>query len=306
MRIVVALGGNALLKRGEPLTMENQSKNIGTAVEALLPLIQADHQLVITHGNGPQVGLLAMQSFAVGQTPIPLDILGAETIGMIGYLIEQQLMNALPPEKLFATLLTQIKVNAHDPAFKDPTKPIGPVFNEADARTLGAKHGWSIARDGTKWRRVVPSPVPQQILEMRVIEMLVDQGVLVICIGGGGVPVVEFADGRFQGVEAVIDKDHASALLARHLKADWLLMLTDVDAVYQNWGTPEARAINHATPQDLLKLTLPAGSMAPKVEAACSFVSGTGKRAGIGKLQDAVAIIVGSAGTKVSINHDAT
>jgi carbamate kinase len=299
MRIVVALGGNALLKRGEPLTIENQCRNVRIAAEALVPLVRAGHQLVITHGNGPQVGLLALQSALTPQTPSPLDVLDAASEGMIGYLIEQQMMNVLPAGKLTATLLTQIRVDRDDPAFRTPTKPIGPVYTKAEARDLSARRGWSIGADGKGWRRLVPSPRPQQILEMRVIEMLVNQGVLIICAGGGGIPVIELEEGSLIGVEAVIDKDHASALLARQLRADWLLMLTDVDAVYADWGKPGAKPIRNAAPQDFAGIDLPAGSIGPKVEAACDFARDTGARAGIGRLQDAVAILARGAGTVI-------
>ena len=247
MRIVVALGGNALLRRGEPMTAETQRANVRRAVAALLPLFEAGHQLVITHGNGPQVGLLALQA-AIGpkEAGYPLDVLDAESEGMVGYLIEQELDNALPSGRLIATLLTQILVDRGDPAFCHPTKPIGSVYDKTEAEKLAQARGWSIAEDGKGWRRVVASPRPIQILEARVIELLVTQGVTVICAGGGGIPVLERSDGSLIGVEAVIDKDLASALLARQLRADHLLLLTDVDGVYLNWRTDAARVIRRA------------------------------------------------------------
>jgi len=299
----VALGGNALLRRGEPLTADNQRQNIRIAAEALAPIAR-EHELVITHGNGPQVGLLALQGAAYkSEESYPLDILDAETEGMIGYLIEQELSNLLPPDSCCATLLTQIEVDPKDPAFKQPTKPIGPVYGKVEAQRLAKERGWSIAPDGAAYRRVVPSPQPKRICELGVIEQLVSQGVTVICAGGGGIPVVHREDGSLVGIEAVIDKDRASALLARELKADVLLMLTDVDAVYRDWGTKAAKAIQRISPWALARLSFAAGSMAPKVEAACDFVERTGRIAGIGQLKDAGAILKGKAGTV--INSDA-
>src|SRR5574340_869220 len=218
MRIVVALGGNVLLKRGEPMTADAQRANVRIAARAIAPLART-HQVVISHGNGPQVGLLALQG-AAGKpdATYPLDILDAETEGMIGYLIEQELANLLP-DRRYATLLTQIEVNPNDPAFGQPDKPIGPVYSEIEAQRLAQERGWNMARDGAHFRRVVPSPGPQRIFELSVIELLVSQGVIVICAGGGGIPTVRREDGSLIGVEAVIDKDLASALLARELKA---------------------------------------------------------------------------------------
>lgn len=300
MLIVAALGGNALLRRGEPLTAQSQRENVRGATLALAELIAAGHRLVITHGNGPQVGLLALQS-AAGPTESaqPLDILGAQSEGMIGYLIEQELDSRLPDGHLLATLLTQTLVSATDPAFGAPTKPIGPVYDEATAGRLAAERGWRIARDGDTWRRVVASPEPLDILEIKVISLLVNQGVTVICAGGGGIPVVEAANGSLIGVEAVVDKDLASALLARRLNADMLLLLTDVDAVYTDFGTPAARALGRVSPQDLAPDRFPAGSMGPKVAAAVAFAASTGKPAAIGRLADAMAIISGERGTRV-------
>lgn len=297
MLIVVALGGNALLKRGEPLDADTQRSNVARAAAALAPLA-AQHKIVLTHGNGPQVGLLALQAAAFqGVKPYPLDVLGAESEGMIGYVIEQELRNAAPTLRI-ATLLTQVEVAAHDPAFRAPTKPVGPVYAKDDAAALARASGWVIAADGAGFRRVVASPEPLRILELDTIRILVDAGVTVICTGGGGIPVV--VDGtRIKGVEAVIDKDAASALLARELGADVLLMLTDTKAVMTAWGSPNARALRSATPAGLARYSFPPGSMGPKVEAAVDFAR-SGKRAAIGALEDAAAIILGQAGTTIS------
>jgi len=292
MRLVIALGGNALLRRGEPLTAETQRLNVQRAAEALAPLA-AGHELVITHGNGPQVGLLATQG-----SGNPLDVLDAETEGQIGYLLELALRNHLPARRC-ATLLTQVEVDAGDPAFREPTKPIGPQVDADRAAQLQREHGWQLARDGDRWRRVVASPRPRRILEPAVIELLVEQGVIVICAGGGGIPVVLRADGSYAGVEAVIDKDHASALLARELRADGLLLLTDVDAVYTGWSTPAAQALRSVTPAQLRQFDFEPGSMGPKVAAACDFVAATGGFAAIGWLVDAAAVLRGTAGTRV-------
>jgi carbamate kinase len=296
MRTVVALGGNALLRRGEPLTAENQRHNVRTAAEAMLPVAN-EHDLIVTHGNGPQVGLLALQGAAVATGAFPLDVLDAETEGMIGYLIEQELGNLLPADRRCAALLTQIEVDRDDPAFANPGKPIGPVYSEADARRLAAERGWRIAPDGEHFRRVVPSPRPQTILELGTIELLVSHRVIVICAGGGGIPVVRLDDGRLVGIEAVIDKDLASALLARELGAGVLLLLTDVEAVKTQWGTSEARSLRRVSPRALEQFEFAPGSMGPKVQAACEFVEQTGGVAGIGRLADARAIMQGRAGT---------
>ncbi|MDG4880407.1 carbamate kinase [Mesorhizobium sp. WSM4884] len=298
MLIVAALGGNALLRRGEPMTAENQRSNVKRAASVLAALIGEGHSLVITHGNGPQVGLLALQSAAASKEgAFPLDVLGAESAGMIGYMIEQELAN-LASQRLFATLLTQVKVDPQDPAFAHPTKPIGPVYDEATARRLASERGWAVAPDGDKWRRVVPSPRPVEILEVSVISYLVEHDVVVICTGGGGVPVVARDDGSMVGVEAVIDKDLASSLLARQLKADMLLMLTDVDAVYVGYGTPDARALRKVGATELSGRDFPAGSMGPKISAAIEFAQATGKPSAIGRLEDAVEIVKGRRGTR--------
>ncbi len=304
MRIVVALGGNALLRRGEPMTAETQRANVRRAVAALLPLFESGHQLVITHGNGPQVGLLALQAAAgPKEGAYPLDVLDAESEGMVGYLIEQELDNALPSGRLVATLLTQILVDRRDPAFGRPTKPIGAVYDKAEAETLARARGWTVAEDGKGWRRVVASPRPLQILEARVIGLLVSQGVTVICAGGGGIPVLERSDGSLVGIEAVIDKDLASALLARQLGADHLLLLTDVDGVYLDWGTDAAKAIKRAGVGALNPGDFAMGSMGPKVEAASQFAAETGRPASIGRLEDAALILTGAAGTRFDVER---
>ena len=301
MRILVALGGNALLRRGEPMTAEVQRANVRVAARALAPVAER-HQLVISHGNGPQVGLLALQAAAYKEVEAyPLDVLGAQTEGMIGYLIEQELGNLLPPEVPFATLLTMIEVDPADPAFRDPTKFVGPIYADADADALAAEKGWVFKRDGEHLRRVVPSPAPKRIFEIRPIRWLLDRGVLVICAGGGGIPTA-WAPGQertLAGVEAVIDKDQASALLARDLDADLFVMATDVDGVYEGWGTPDQRRLDRMTPDDVRGQAFAAGSMGPKVDAALRFVEATGKRAAIGALADIERIVGGEAGTSV-------
>lgn len=300
MRIVVALGGNALLRRGEPLTAGNQRRNVRVAAQALAPIAR-DHQLVISHGNGPQVGLLALQAAAFTEVEAyPLDVLGAQTEGMIGYMIEQELGNLVPFEVPFATILTMVEVDPGDPAFQNPTKPIGPVYGREDAERLQRTKGWSMAADGDGWRRVVPSPLPRRIFEIRPIRWLLDKGVIVICTGGGGIPTMYDADGKLRGAEVVIDKDRASAVLARELAADLLVMATDTHGVYLDWGQPTARLLRHATPAELRIHDFAAGSMGPKVEAACSFVAETGKRAAIGSLDDLEKIIAGEAGTIIA------
>jgi carbamate kinase len=302
MRIVVALGGNALLKRGEPMTAEVQRRNIQTAARALAPLAK-EHDLVISHGNGPQVGLLALQGAAYkADEAYPLDVLGAETEGMIGYMIEQELGNLLPFEVPFATILTMVEVDGKDPGFQNPTKFVGPVYEEADANKIKAEKGWVFKQDGKKWRRVVPSPAPRRIFEIRPIKWLLEKKTIVICAGGGGIPTMyePGADRKLIGVEAVIDKDLCSELLARELSADLFVMATDADAVFTDFGTPQARAIHQATPAALGEFKFPAGSMGPKVDAACHFATATGKRAAIGALADIAEIARGSKGTIVS------
>ena len=303
MRIVVALGGNALLKRGEPMTAAAQHTNVRIAAAALADLAR-DHQIIVAHGNGPQVGLMALQAATFAPENLwPLDILGAETEGMIGYLIEQELMNALPPGTDCATLLTRVEVDPQDPAFDQPTKPIGPVYSAEEAKLVRAEHQWSMVEEATGGlRRVVPSPLPVAVLNLAPIRLLVEAGVCVICAGGGGIPVVRGEDGKMDGVEAVIDKDRTASLLAQALQADVLLMLTDVEAVFRDWGGPDQAAIGRITPDALDAMEFAAGSMGPKITAACGFVRTGGQMAGIGRLQDARAIVEGRAGTQIRLD----
>lgn len=305
MRVVVALGGNALLQRGQPLTAENQRANAQTACKALAP-VALEHELVVSHGNGPQVGLLALQGSAYTEVePYPLDVLGSQTEGMIGYILQQELGNELPFETRLASLLTLVEVDADDPAFSNPTKPIGPIYPQEQADALAAEKGWTFKPDGDSFRRVVPSPVPQRIFGLEPLELLLGKGCVVICAGGGGIPVMYVdepvpAGRRLVGVEAVIDKDLASALLAIDLEADALVILTDVDAVYADWGTPDQRAIRRATPAELGASEFAEGSMGPKVRAACMFAERTGGIAAIGSITDTEALLRGEAGTTVT------
>jgi carbamate kinase len=301
MRLVVALGGNALLKRGEPMTAGAQRANVRTAASPLAA-VASKHQLVLSHGNGPQVGLLALQAAAYADVEAyPLDVLGAETEGMIGYMLEQELGNLLPFEVPFATILTMVEVDPGDPAFEDPTKFVGPVYEKTEADRLLSEKGWAFKKDGDAWRRVVPSPEPKRIFEIRPIRWLLEKDTVVICAGGGGVPTMYDPDReRFLvGVEAVIDKDLASELLAREVEADLFVMATDVDGVYADWGTPEQHRLETVTPQDLRAFEFAAGSMGPKVRAAVRFVEATGRRAAIGSLDQIEAIVDGRAGTQV-------
>jgi carbamate kinase len=301
MRVVVALGGNALLKRGEPMTAEVQRANVRTAAPALAA-VAGTHQLVLSHGNGPQVGLLALQAAAYEDVDAyPLDVLGAQTEGMIGYVLEQELGNLLPFEVPFATILTMVEVDPKDAAFVDPTKFVGPVYEKAEADRLAAEKAWVFKQDGDAWRRVVPSPEPKRIFEIRPIRWLLDKEVVVICAGGGGVPTMYDPDAErtLVGVEAVIDKDLASELLAREVEADLFVMATDVDSVYADWGAPEQRRLERVTPAELRGYGFAAGSMGPKVEAAVRFVERTSKRAAIGGLGEIEAIVDGTAGTQV-------
>ena len=299
MRIVIALGGNALLRRGQPMTAENQRANIRLAAERIAEVAHGN-EVVIAHGNGPQVGLLSLQGAAYHDVaPYPLDVLGAQTEAMIGYVIEQELGNLLPPEQQLATVLTMIEVDRDDPAFGHPTKPIGPVYDWETAERLKATSGWVIAADGDKFRRVVASPKPKRIFEIGPIRSLVDHGTIVICAGGGGIPTMYDEHGHLRGVEAVIDKDLAAALLAEQLEADLLVIATDVDAVYTDWGKPNQARLAKVTPDELVSLELPAGSMGPKVQAACGFARVTGNEAVIGSLADIADIVLGNAGTRV-------
>jgi carbamate kinase len=299
VRVTVALGGNALLRRGEPPTAEAQQANVLEAA-AVLSEIAGYHETVITHGNGPQVGLLALQAESYeGVGPYPLDVLGAESEGMLGYLIEQEISNALPDREV-AAIVTRVEVDPRDPAFGSPTKPIGPVYDdEEELQRIAKERRWSIAADGAGFRRVVASPRPLRILELRTIALLLDAGHIVVCAGGGGIPVIEAADGSIHGVEAVVDKDWTAALLASELESDRLLLLTDVAGVYARWPNRAGGPIRRTTPEELSSHTFDPGSMGPKVEAACEFARRTGKTAVIAALEDAPAALRGEAGTQI-------
>ena len=303
MRVVVALGGNALLRRGQAMTPENQVQNVAAACDHLAPIAE-HHELVVSHGNGPQIGLLALEEAAYeAAADSPMDVLGAETQGMIGYLVERELGNRLPYDRPLASLLTMIEVDPNDPAFGNPTKPIGPLYTSTDAQKLAAERGWTFKPDGDSLRRVVPSPTPRHIFEQRPIRWLLEQGCLVICAGGGGIPTAYGPDRKLVGVEAVIDKDHASALLAGGLDADILIMATDAPAAYVHYGKPDQQAIRRAHPDRLLEhyaTEFASGSMLPKVQAACNFAQATGKPAAIGALADIEAMLADTAGTRVS------
>ena len=297
---MVALGGNALLERGQKPDADVQERNVATAVAALAPLA-ATHELVVTHGNGPQVGVLALQSASDPHltTPYPFDVLGAQTQGMIGYWLLQAMQNALPGRQV-AAIINQTLVAADDPAFANPTKFVGEVYGEQEAHDVAAARGWSVRPDGDLWRRVVGSPTPQRVVETRLIRLLLESGAVVVCAGGGGVPVIRNEEGHLEGVEAVVDKDLTAEVLAEALDADVLLVLTDVPCVVHGFGTPAATPIRRATPAALRREEFPAGSMGPKVAAVCRFVEMTGGVAAIGRLEDAVEILAGSAGTIVT------
>lgn len=297
MKVVVALGGNAMLRRGEALTAENQIRNIKVAAKSLAKIAEK-HELILTHGNGPQVGLLALQGAAYKpEESYPLDVLVAETQGMIGYLIQQELMRLLP-ERKFATLLTQVEVDPKDKAFEDYTKFIGPVYDKEEADKLVAERGITVKPDGDKYRQVVPSPEPKEILELDAAKALLDQKICVIFSGGGGIPVMKDTEnGGYKGLEAVIDKDRAAAVLAQKLGADALLILTDVPAVVDGWGTDNARSLKAASPEGIASMDFAAGSMGPKVEGVVRFVEKTGGLAGIGRLEDALEVLEEKAGT---------
>ena len=301
MRIVIALGGNALLRRGEEMTAENQRKNIQIAVKSLAPIVK-QNEVVISHGNGPQVGLLSLQSAAYKEVEeYPLDILGAQTEGMIGYMIEQELGNLLPIEIPIASILTMVEVDPEDPAFSNPTKPIGPIYTKEEAEELKKDKGWKIKMDGKDWRRVVASPEPHRIFELRPIHWLLEKGTVVICAGGGGIPTIYNKYGKLEGVEVVIDKDRASSLLAFELEADVLIMATDTVGVFQDWGTINEKIISKTTPEEIRRYQFDKGSMGPKVEAACSFVERSGQRAVIGSLKDIKEMVDGTAGTQFTL-----
>jgi len=301
VRVVVALGGNALLQRGEKPDAAVQIGNVHNAIMSLAPIAR-EHELVLTHGNGPQVGILALESAAdpALTTPYPLDVLGAMTQGEIGYMVGQALQNALPNRQV-ATILSQTLVSTADPAFQNPTKFVGAVYTEEEAKQFAAKRGWVVKPDGKYWRRVVPSPRPQRVVETRLIRLLLNTGTVVVCAGGGGVPVVrDEVHGRLRGVEAVVDKDLTASLLAEALEADALLLLTDVSNVMRNFGKPNQEEIRHITPAGLRAEDFPAGSMGPKVDAVCHFVETTGDMAAIGGLEDAAKMLTGDAGTIVT------
>jgi carbamate kinase len=301
MRVVLALGGNALLRRGEPLDAEVQRRNVLVAVAKSVAPLARKHQLVVTHGNGPQIGLLALQAAAYREVaPYPLDVLGAESEGMIGYLIEQALANELPGREI-ATLLTQVEVDGADAAFARPSKPIGPVYGEREAQQLAERTSWTFVPAGRGFRRAVPSPAPRRIREINAIRLLVEAGTVVICAGGGGIPVLVMPDGGLRGVEAVIDKDLSSALLAEEVGAEALLLLTDVPAVFSRWPSSQGEPLGRVTPDELRALAFEPGSMAPKVAAACRFAEQTGRMAAIGALDQAQAILSGEAGTMVAL-----
>ena len=301
MRVVIALGGNALLKRSEQMTTRTQRKNVAVAASAIAPLIP-EHTVAVVHGNGPQVGLLSLQAESYqAAEPYPLDVLDAGTQGMIGYLIQRELRNLLPAEIQVVTVLTMAMVDPADPAFTNPTKFVGPVYPRESADLLAAKKGWEFRQDGAAWRRVVPSPEPKGILEIKPINWLLDKKAVVICAGGGGIPTTpqDSGSGRLAGVEAVIDKDLASELVAEDVGAQLRIMATDVDGVYVNWATPAQRRLDWVTPEEISRYEFPAGSMGPKVEAARRFVANTGGRAVIGALADIPDMMTGKAGTNV-------
>jgi len=306
MRVVIALGGNALLQRGEPPDSEVQAHHIEAAVEELAPIAR-EHDVLITHGNGPQIGLLALESARDPSLthPYPLDVLGAQTQGMVGYWLLQALGNALPGRQV-ACLITQTLVAKDDPAWDSPTKFIGPVYDEAEATRLAVERSWQVRADGPSWRRVVASPEPLAVVEEGLIDLLLSRHTVVICAGGGGVPVVRLDGGSLRGVEAVVDKDRTSEVMAVAVKADALLLLTDVPGVVDGYGTPEARTIARTSPEELRRLEFPAGSMGPKVDAVCTFVERTRRMAAVGALADARAILLGTAGTVVTPGDSVT
>ncbi len=299
MRLVVAVGGNALLERGERPEAEIQVEHALEAVRALAPLA-ADHDLVVTHGNGPQVGLLAVESTRDPDLthPFPLDVLGAQTQGMIGYFFLQAFENAVPGREI-VSLICQTEVSADDHTFTDPTKFVGPVYSEVEAHALAGRFGWAVRPDGDRWRRVVASPEPHGIVELATVRHLLGNGAVVICEGGGGIPVTRGEDKRLHGVEAVIDKDLTASLMARELDADTLVLLTDVPGVVSGYGTEHARPVGRATTTELRAQHFPAGSMGPKIEAACRFVEATGRTARIGRLSDATEVLAGRMGTEI-------
>ena len=306
MRVVVALGGHALLRRGAESSIEKQRDTVRIACDALA-LVAIDNELVVTHGNGPQVGLLALQSLGRPDVPpFPIDVLDAETQGMIGYLLERELANSLRSDKPLATLLTMVEVDRDDPALRDPTKPIGPFYDKDMAEKLTAEFGWTVKPDGDSFRRVVPSPAPRRILELSQIGWLLERRCVVICAGGGGIPTACQPGGQLVGVEAVIDKDRTSALLATGIEARVLVIAMDVDGVHLDWGKPTARRIGRVHPDALMEhaAQFDVGSMRPKVDAACQFVKATGGTAAIGGVTDLSGMLQERAGTIVTLDAD--
>jgi carbamate kinase len=303
MRIVVALGGNALLRRGEHPSVESQRENVRRAA-AQLAEIASGNSLVIVHGNGPQVGLLASQGMSMPEDErFPLDVLDAETEGLIGYLLELEVRNSLLGQRVCTSMLTMVEVNPDDPAFARPDKPIGAMYSQADANTATRERGWTMALDGPAYRRVVASPKPVGMLQVQPVRWLLAHGSIVICAGGGGIPVVAGASGSYRGVEAVIDKDRSAALLAREIEADLFVIATDVRGLYLDWGALSQRPVRRASPEALGKLAFAAGSMGPKVEAACEFTLRTRNRAVIGSLDDIGKMVAGTAGTSIVLGQ---
>jgi carbamate kinase len=300
MLIVAALGGNALLQRGERPGAQIQQHHVVDAV-AQLAQLASGNELIVTHGNGPQVGLLALESASdtTLERPFPFDALGAQTQGMIGYWLVQALNNAVPSRDAVA-LVTQTVVGPDDPGFRHPTKFVGRGYEEDEARRRAMAGQWTIRQDGPLWRRVVASPEPLEVVEHATIESLVHAGTIVVCVGGGGVPVVRDQQGKLLGVEAVIDKDLATSLLARLVDADVVLFLTDVGGVFEDYGRPSERLLRSTRVEELRAHSFAAGSMGPKVEAACRFVEATGRRASIGSLDDVAGLLEGSTGTSVT------
>ncbi|NUO44812.1 MAG: carbamate kinase [Streptomyces sp.] len=300
MRIVVALGGNALLRRGDRPGADVQRANVVRVATAVAALAH-EHDLVVTHGNTPQLGMALAESAADRSLtePYPVDLLGAQTQGLIGTLLVRGLRDALPGRRV-VSLLTHTQVRADDPAFARPTEPVGPVYPHKIAGFLAAEHGWAMAGTGDGRRRVVPAPQPERILESDTVRVLLETGSVVVCGGGGGVPVVsDRATGAVHGVEAVVDKDLAAARLAEDLKADFLLILTDVPNVYADYGAPDRRPVLDATPAELRAVAYDPASMGPKAEAAARFVEHTGQLAAIGALDAAYEIVHGRSGTLV-------
>jgi carbamate kinase len=298
MRVVVAIGGNALLRRGDdpggrPVGMDRLAEAVAAVAE-----IAREHEVVVTHGNGPQVGLLALQAEAYDPTdPVDLDILGAESEGLIGYLLARELRSRLPDRRV-AAVLTQVRVDPDDPAFAAPDKPVGPGYPPPEARRLAAERGWTVGPDGDDWRRLVPSPRPLEVLEAPSLRILVQAGVLVVCGGGGGIPVTS-SNGSLVGVEAVVDKDATAVLLARALDADGLAILTDVPGVLEGYGSDHPRTIRRMTADEARAFHGARGSMGPKLEACADFVEGGGDFAAVGALDDGAAVIRGEAGTRI-------